>query len=521
MNRSTIMLILFLLISTTLSSQAQTDTLSIQKETYPLLSEGGEGTNGGGDYIDIKGIPVLKEFASKAVCNWVDPEELLKNNYSFGRILEKLAKMNWYFAASIRNEFFHLNYCLTGELVKVNTRDLDSVTAPVYFNEKQLAFRLDRNVYINQEVFYGYDRFGNINPNYPYGMPNLSRGGTLIHETIHSFLPMDTPHRNQRLGSTVESIRKVYSGEITTKTDFERQMAGNQVNFPSSDLVLDRDRIFIEYVLSDSKQREDILLNNDNYVKIFSPKHIELLKHLHTKHIRKFMNLLPNPMEWVIQEVCTREDGRLFQRILDDIIKYKEVPTTDPILACVAVSSRYSDFYIKYLKTNLSNRSFVSFRINQFLEKYISRNVSSYGSKININKEMSDLFNYSDTNAHPSVLSLDYVTSSKINTELKAIAKLIAFILDNNGLEEIKALLLTNEHFIKVFSVKDLVEAVYSIHETKVSAEKKYTLDALPLLFQSLAQSFVDVIRENASNSSNVDNFVNTLNQMKLGYELK
>ena len=193
------------------------------------------GTRGGGESVDVRGRPVLRDLVDNTVCDWASgPDIIATQQPRVNQILASLRQAHWYFALLLRREMESLNFCRTESLVRINTADADGLT--IYVEDtRQVAIRVNGSVYLNTRI---YNR-----------MDATSRAYLLVHEALHGFIPMDSLMRNSQLRSTVATLGRLERGEIAPD-QFFYQLSMNQVRVPHAISLNDTDRDALEAVLN-------------------------------------------------------------------------------------------------------------------------------------------------------------------------------------------------------------------------------------------------------------------------------
>lgn len=209
------------------------------------MRAGGDGTRGGGETVQVRGIPELRDLVEKSVCEWVKGETVIETASYLPRILQNIARFDWYLARAIEEEIYRLDYCLTGPLVRVRTEDAESLTAVVTEGTSQVAIRLADAVYIDTFI--------------SSQMSARSFGYLLVHEALHSFLNMNESERNHKLRSMVKSIEGIENGRITNRQAFQLQLRRNSINFPAATVALDEARPSLEFAISGYDRRVELL----------------------------------------------------------------------------------------------------------------------------------------------------------------------------------------------------------------------------------------------------------------------
>lgn len=185
----------------------------VNPRTYANAAGGDSG--GGGEAATLNGRPALRDWVDTTVCRWQRSKNLIaeakmlpelltsiKETHSlFGQVLERLLKSGF-------------NVCIiNGPLKAVPTQDRDSVTEYAD-GMKQVAVRLGDSIFLSMPIYNEMD--------------DLNKAGLWIHETLHSFLEMDTPMRNQKLRSTSMLIKDNFDKRIGYD-DFQFNLSMNSV----------------------------------------------------------------------------------------------------------------------------------------------------------------------------------------------------------------------------------------------------------------------------------------------------
>ena len=155
-----------------------------------LAFAGGTDVGSGGESIDYRGRPALRDLVDNTVCLWKPADEFVGALPHFKVILNSVAKANWYLASLYERELPKLHICLTrGSLKPIPTEDQDGLTIVEDEAKHQAAIRLNDMIYVDTKIFNGMD---------DYNQAYLA-----FHEITHSFIPLDTPRRNMKVRSFV------------------------------------------------------------------------------------------------------------------------------------------------------------------------------------------------------------------------------------------------------------------------------------------------------------------------------
>jgi hypothetical protein len=211
---------------------------------------GAEG-GGGGQFTDVNETKELTDIASQAVCTWETGEEFIAQHPDFKtRIITPLQNLDWYFADDIYEEAESLRYCLTGALRKVRPADPGSpVRPPQQWDSYQAGFRLNNTICLDWDLF-----------NDP-SVSESNRSFLILHEVMHSYLPMNVFQRQLKLRSMVNAISQVVSGQVKTRAQLHYDMTQNDIQFPQTVDKLDPYRTELEFLLGTSDEQAQQITN--------------------------------------------------------------------------------------------------------------------------------------------------------------------------------------------------------------------------------------------------------------------
>src|ERR1035437_7922958 len=185
-------------------------TLITLFSTGGLAHAEGDSTRGGAQVIYVNGKERLRDRVGG--CDYKTGIEMRAENPEIDQVLAKLATLDWYFAAGLKWEINHLDFCITGKLVRLRANDPDSVIVykPQKIDQVAIRFIGSWDVYVNKKLYDGLD-------------PKTSDQTYLpIHEAMHSFIPLNAPRRNEKVRAVVQAISDVMDGKIKTTSMLHR-----------------------------------------------------------------------------------------------------------------------------------------------------------------------------------------------------------------------------------------------------------------------------------------------------------
>lgn len=202
---------------------------------------GGGGTRGGGESVQGQ----LRDLVDQNVCEWRTGEQVLSSTEGLNEVLDRIYSVDWYFGLLLRNEIERLRYCFIDELGRVPTEDPEGIVGVLSLEAKQAAIRWGSEVYVSRPT---WDLLSAKSKNF-----------LVIHEAVHSFIPMDTPLRNTKLRSFVRDLSLIEgSSEIVGEAlEMSLQSNGLRLNRP---LTRNRtSRQVVEFLLSSHESKRDLL----------------------------------------------------------------------------------------------------------------------------------------------------------------------------------------------------------------------------------------------------------------------
>lgn len=450
----------------------------------------------GGNTIDVEGIPRLKDLVDKTICSWVDGEALIRKNQLIGDVLKKLSFVDWYFAEELKGEIKDLNYCLTGKLVTIDTNDYDSLVTTYHANSKQVAIRLNRAVYIYEDLM--------------NSMPVYDQAFLIIHEAIHTYIAQDEVMRNQKVRSSVRAIESVYKGDLASTRSYHLQMRNNSVNFPLTVESLSLRKNAVLFAIGDYALKSSLLMSvpsverlfesiNDLPLRLLAPWHLDMVAY--------------STLENFVYQAIHQEDIVVLRRLIESEISVRETALailyssevargSEVIRAFLSSEANIQDVALSTLK-RLSTREIAKNEAGRLLipgMELLSTNGAS------IETPFTEL----------TALSSSY---SELRSELKVLLHLIVILMENGDERGLEKLITSNPDFYEGFETKTLKEKIKGV---SVSFELEQTtalkkVDVLINGFWKLAKSYI----EPQVKQGEWAKFVRKIDQERLGYKIK
>lgn len=173
----------------------------------------------GGDGVDQNSGVILRDLFEKQ-CMWEKGPDFAKKLSYLPELLNRIKNLNLYFSFLLTDEIKNVVICpYEGNLTQVNTEDSNKVTVFNFQKQKiQLALRWQNKIWISMPNFRKLS-----DPKGQLTRPQI-QAYLFVHELTHSFIPDETPFRNEKVKSVVSSIVNSKSS-----SEFEYQLSQNNV----------------------------------------------------------------------------------------------------------------------------------------------------------------------------------------------------------------------------------------------------------------------------------------------------
>ena len=444
----------------------------------------GSGVRGGGHVIDVDSNPQLLDTLSKASCRWKQGTELVNSLPSLQPILDKLARLDWYYSSDLKQEISRLNYCFTGRLRPVPANENNSISQPLESKKLfQAGFRWNENVYIDQDIF------KKLNP--------LNQSMLIIHEAMHSYIPMETEDRMLKLRSAVHDIYSVYLGKIITQEDLHYSFTLNEVQFPKTVMNLTRFKTTIQFLKGTPKDQERMILNTTNLDALFyiddvsldslTPWDAEAFQHIEFRYdilekaiIKTITSLEPRSLEVVLKEKQLNGQNLL-------IFAYTHLPLFNKKQIDVIVSDDSLEDVTKNGFGEVIN------------EKLLIKNSLVYPS-IRLQKIITNSYT-----EHQPIVGLE--SPSILPTRLSWIVESIILLHSKNKL----SLITSNPDFYRALGLKNQISQLNSM-ELPIPREKTVATSRLRFISDSLVIHLLSALKHRLS----ISDYNNVLQKINL-----
>ncbi len=461
---------------------------------------GSDGTRGGGEIVWTNGEGHLRDLVDPSVCENKMGTEIRAENREIDRVLGKLAELDWYFAAGLKREISLLDVCFTKRLVRVPTKDWDSVIVYEPHPKDQAAIRFidSHDVYVNRDYY--------------EEMPVRDRAYLMVHEAMHSFISLTAPHRNESVRLAVKTIERAANGEIKSSKILHAALDRASVNYPWTAVKLREYRAGIEFALGDiSEQRNSILVSNDidGLFRIDTQKIAGLIAPDHIADLYK------NPAD---RAGSILEESGVDFALLDKVVN-SNVTAFDPLT--VAFSTSAANENSEYQARIIASRAMQAGPL--FFQKMLDKSLRVENYRIVGNGGYYLLgiapSPQSTTQPTPALAVRPYSVAEleSVPSEVFGFFRLIGNLAKRGdaGLEAVRILTSNNDAFYTAFSVRDLERQLTEI-SAPIAREKSYLAAGLPEYVRGLRNTLHYTI-EQATNKETADQIDLEINWYRLG----
>lgn len=430
------------------------------------------GTRGGGETVKgADGKYYLRDLVDKAVCDLTNGEDMRKTNPALNAALDKIADLDWYFAASLKYEINKLEICMTEDLIQLSTEDADSVIKSKPTNKKVTAIRLlgTNKVYIDRDI---YNEIGKTEADTQHHQAFL-----IVHEAMHSFIPTWASLRNESLRGAVKTLEKVVKGKIATRRLLHRELTQHQVSFPFNSPILKNTRISVEFALASFDDQRSIFLKAESTGGVDNLK-IECTDGAYSDNAHELSKNLSARISDLLEESGTD------LAILNAVVNSQQpVLTFDPLM--VALSTTLAAENAKYQDMILNSKAMKNGPT--IFQKMKSKDLTVGKFRI-VGNDGYQLLGITKSQELPvpalSVLPYSVQEIKWIPTEIKGLLNFLEIYLKRGdfGWSLIQKLVSQNDNFYAAFGVQDLQAKLDSMQAVPVPREKEALVNALPEL---------------------------------------
>lgn len=473
--------------------------LSMQTMGNLAHASDGAGTRGGGLTVEaLGGGRELYDLHTRRVNAWLTSEDILAAAPEFKTILAEIEKLDWYFAFELERELEQVTFNMTGPLFTDPKEDPYTFVLPDLSPRKQLAYRFGLEVYVDEE------EFNKLKP--------LSKGYLVLHELMHSYIPMKTFDRYTKLVSMVKTFSKVVKQQIITTKALHLQMQRNGVDFPTTATELAQYKKQVKFYFAKPKEQKEMLMAATNPdTLILSGKKLDHMKSLLANWDRialeaispegRLMHVIANIFQTGTNEEVAALLAKPFKCLNPALIALYIHENLDPERVNLILNSAYGQAAYQGI-FNLIEGDVAEITIKD------SRISSSQGAKITaaIN---------TDPYLTQYLMNLKPVNSEDdLNFNIKGWAQLIVIAIQNNQQELLKRTIGQNLNFYSSFTHSAAKSRVRSL-VAPVAREQGYALQQLETLSTYLTRQVLTYIKKRVTTEQYLE-FKNLIDFTKL-----
>jgi hypothetical protein len=426
----------------------------MKKIIWPILllasigAYAGEKGNGG-ETVNVDNIPRLRDLVEKTTCQWVSGQVIMTEHKLLNDILKRVSALDWYFGEELKQEILSLDYCFTSRLEKINTNDYGSIITTYNHRASQVAIRLNRQVFIDQEV--------------TVHMPELDRNLLIVHEAMHTYIGSKVYMRNNKVRSQVKAIEAAYNGQIFTTETFQLQMKNNELDFPLSANRLAPFKDGVMYLMGDYSVQRSLLLQAESIDSFF--KKMKMIDSFDLAQWHQ-ISLQASTLKNFVGQAVVSEDTEVLKRLLSDSDSVRE--TTLSILYNAQESST---------KDLLKSPEAIEFLMRSFFSELTEKKVEINEEGRIVIKGMEFLStNESEGTPFTSLLALDQQSYKEAHPKLRSFMNIVKQALSQKDDAFLTKIVYQNPQFYRAFdkSIKtQILSADVSFPLERTTALKK------------------------------------------------
>lgn len=470
--------------------------LATQNLSLAASGGGSDGTRGGGETVFVNGKERLRDLVDPSVCEDRSGAELRAENPEIDRILDKVAKLDWYFAVGLRWSINRLDLCFTERLIRLRNWDYDSVIAYEPYPKSQAAIRFiySSDVYVDRSL---YNK-----------LSVEDQAFLVIHEAMHDFIPLEVLHRNEDVRAVVKALAQVANGRLNTLSKLYRVFDRNFVVYPRTQEALTAQRAAIEFALGSSLDRSALIAKTSDLNSLFTLKLSTIEGLTYVPQLSDLRGDSANRVAEVLEEA--KGDLTLLDKILS---ADAPIEAFDPLLVALSVPRALeSPTYLNRVlnsKAVKNGTQLFSHMKNKRLHIGNQRIVASDGYQF-LGVRTADLVNgrLPALSVHPFTMN-DYAL---MPAEVRGLIRLLADQANRGiqGWSIIQAMVTQNEAFYEAFSTVALQKQLASLH-SPILREDEELRAAIPALTAGFRLVLLQVVTDSAGQDAakRLDNEIN------------
>jgi hypothetical protein len=268
-----------------------------------VYAQSNETTGGGLGAYTSAGLK-LYDLVDPTTCSWQSGADLLDSNLEVQGYLAKIKKLNWYLEMKLRSEIQTLDFCWTkGQLKEPVTGAPPALMVYQTIAHVPVGIRL----FNTKSVYVQSDRYQEMGPN--------DRALFIIHEALHSFIPLNATDRYHCLENMVVSISKIQGDPARESRSFNTTIKRSQLTIPS-DVNFISDQNFLQYAFANYEDRKTMILNSEIMQnELLRKRDYEYMASLPLEDQDYLKQVKTNTVQELLSEFCKADDAAVIQKL--------------------------------------------------------------------------------------------------------------------------------------------------------------------------------------------------------------
>jgi hypothetical protein len=481
-----------------------------------MAARASEGTRGGGQVVRVNDRWVLRDIIDPTTCRDAFGDDVFAQVPRMREVLDRVAMLDWYLAMDLEREMKALDYCFTNFLSPVRTEDYPwyRISTVSVGNGRMAAVRFGRGVYFEDRIFQEMKRFDELHPNEEPTLAFL-----MLHETLHSYLWLHDPMRNQHLRNMGRVLHDVYTGDIRTRANLHLPMRKNAVEFPREVTKLDPNRAYVEFAAGKPETRRNIILRVRDLQAFLEPKALES-SWLLAQDFEAIAALGRDLYGSALREYCLNQD----REVITSVSNRPEVKSFDLALLCLADQPAENDREFKsyLLRTAGYERQFAALyrRLSAKQATIASRRISANEALTLIS--ISGMPAGRETRPVGELMPVRADSWEQLPSDFQALPQTIATLIEDGQIERVVKLTTGDPAFYEAFGTKGLLATIAAL-PAPVAEDHAVAKDAVETLFATYWQQSLLRIRTRlgADAEAKIAPWLATIDAGKLGYSVR
>ena len=431
----------------------------------------GHGTNGGGQVVMTPEGLQLRDLLSKQ-CHTRTGSELIEAIPELKERLATFQKIDWYFGFTLEREVRRMSFCFTdaqfNPLKLPRILEVDGILmtqAPQSTEFVAIRILQTKEAYVRAPLF--------------EILPSRTQAMTILHETLHSFLPLEINDRDTRLRNFVYDLSALDASQSSSRKTLETSIAINRVDLHLGSRN-QKGRKFFAYALGDENQKRQMILDGSiNLNEILNAPREEIYRSF-LKDDQNYLHSLQGKEDAeLVAPYCEQQDEEVLEKL-----RPMSNDTFDVDLYCLSLKSTQDDLKAEPSATAIKavNRQFqliYSELINSKVEVRHERIQISPAVRFLSQTDQSNTIAFEALSLIPMISFADKAPVSKITRQY---LNLILVLARSMPVQDWAGTLSQNGDLKKALSSQILTTQVQAL-TAPMNDEKRALLDLLPQVF--------------------------------------